>query len=524
MPFEHSKALSALAALALASVLVAGCAPTGSASPPSGGSGSEPVDGGSIIVGGLATKALDPGQVGFGTQSLPWTHPIYGSLFEPPTDPGGDLLPGLASGYEYSDDNLELTITLRPDLTFQDGTPMDADAVVWNFNRHIENVTREAQFFVDVESVKATDKTTVVVTFSQPQQILLDALAYAPSGFIASPTAFEKMGADAFNISPVGAGPFKITRVDPGQELVLEKADTYWDADNVHLDGITFLNTGPDPQAALVQLQSESIQSITWAGTYTSAAVLSAAENDPGLSVIAGPSTRMLILPVNTFSPPFDDLKARQAISYCMDREAIATHISDDFAQPAFVLSGDSLALKTWQEGRDLNPLQPDVKKGTELVKELGGLKFTIVTPLSTEILPALQQQWAECGIDAQVQRTDDWLSLVQSGKYQSAMAVLGNDSFNPASASTSYVDPDAANNKFGFRDEAVWDDILKAKGIADEAEATTLWRDIWSSLATNGFVNPIVSGPQYVVVSADLKDVTPSRGYGDFTHAWLDK
>jgi len=522
MPLARSKALATLVGLTLASFLVAGCAPPQTGAPVTDSATSKPVDGGVILVGGLATKALDPGQVGFGTQSLPWTHPIYGSLFEPPNDPGGDIKPGLATGYEYSDDNLQLTITLREGLKFQDETPLDADAVVWNFNRHIKNVTREAQFFVDVASVKAASPVKVVVTFSRPQQILLDALAYAPSGFIASPTSFERMGADAFNISPVGAGPFKITRVDPGQELVLEKADTFWDADNVHLDGITFINTGPDPQAALVQLQSDSIQSITWAGTYTSAAVLSAAQKDSALTVIAGPSTRMLILPVNAFSPPFNDLRARQAINYCMDREAIATHISDGFAQPAYVLSGDSLALKKWEDGRDLNPLRPDVDKGKKLVDELGGLAFTIVTPLSTEILPALQQQWAKCGINAQVQRTDDWLSLVQSGKYQATMAILGNDSYNPASGSTSYVDPAAANNRYGFRDEKVWNNILKAKGTPDQGKAIALWHEIWSSLAENGFVNPIVSGPQYVVVSADLQGVTPSRGYGDFTHAWL--
>jgi peptide/nickel transport system substrate-binding protein len=518
MPKRHHLKLAA-AALTAGVLLLAGCA---GATGPTEDAGGDPVVGGEITVGGLASKALDPGQAGFSSQSLPWTKPIFGSLFLAPEEAGGDVRPGLATGAEYSDDGLELTITLREGLQFQDETPLDADAVVWNFNRHIENATREKQFFQYVTDISASDATTVVVTFSQPQNLLLSTLPYSSSGFMASPTAFEAMGVDAFNASPVGAGPFKIASVDPGQELVLEKADTYWDAEHVYLDGITFLNSGADPQASLVGLQADSLQSISWNGLYTSAAVLGAVEADTALSLQSAPSTYVLILPINTYAAPFDDLRARQAINYCMDRESLATNVSQGYTTPAFVLAGnDNLYLDGWEEGRDLSPLQHDVDAGTELVDELGGLSFTVSTNINSPILTAMQQQWAECGIDAQINRTDDYLSLVQNGNYQAALTVNANASPNPA-LSTNYLDPNAANNKFGWSDDEIWATVQEAKGVSDPDEARDLWQEIWTGMAENGYLNPIVGGGYYVASSANLQAIDTSSGLADYTNAWL--
>lgn len=505
--------------------LLTSCGASDEVQSPDGGHAGEegePTAGGTLMIGGLRSKAYDPGVPTYSSQARPQAFAVYSSLFQ--LTETGEVGPELASGYEYSDDDLQLTITLRDDLVFADGTPLDAEAVIWNFQRYIDNETREAQFFQFVTDIDATDDATVVVTFSQPQGVLLDALATSSSGFMISQAALAQMGADAFSAAPVGAGPFKIESVDPGQEIHYVKNDLYWDAEHVYLDGIDWLDTGNDAQGWLTNLQSGAIQSVAMDGNFTAASVLTAIDGDSTLQLQSGIGTYVAVLPVNTFHAPFDDIRARQAVNYCMDREAIADSVMRDWASPAFVLGGDTWALDDWEEGKALNPIHPDVEKGTALVEELGGLRFTVTaTSLVTTLLTALQQQWAECGIDAQLQFTDDYLTMVQNGNYEATMIINSNAALNPASF-TGLLDPNEANNKFGWRDETIWSMVQEAKGTVDETKATELWHKIWAALDENGFVNPILSAPTYTASTTKLHGVVQYSVLPDYTNSWLEQ
>lgn len=503
--------------VALGGLLLSGCASPGTESDPT----AEPTAGGTITIGGLATKALDPGQLGFSSQSIPWTRPVLGSLFRP--GEGGSIDPEIAVGYEYNADETELTIELREGALFQDETPVDADAVVWNLNRHREPGMREGQFFTSVTDIVAKDDTTVVITFDRPFPLLLEALAYQAAGYLASPTSFDEMGADAFNAAPVGAGPFRIVRADPGQELVMEKAETYWDAENVYLDGITFVNTGVEPQAGLVQVQSGAIDAIQFSGGYTSSAVLGSGRDDPNLNEFVSANTQYLVLAVNTFSAPFDDLRARQAVAYCMDRESIAENVSRGFATPAFVGAGeDSRALDGggWEAGKDLNPYSHDVEAGTELVEELGGLSFTIVTGVSSPVLTALQQQWAECGIEASIERSDAYLTEVHNGTYQATFTIQANQGYNPA-FSTGYMDRNTATGRYGFADDTVDQLLEEVKGTVDFDEATKIWQEIWQKINDLAVLMPVLSAPNYAFTSECVQGLDPTTPNFGYTYAY---
>jgi len=528
MRFRHRR-LTLLAAAAVGAVAVAlsGCSTGGGTSPTDTTGAGEPVSGGTLILGGLATQALDPTVATFSSQSRPWVMPVYSSLFwVNPDRTAKDLyLPGLATGYEYSADNLTLTVTLRDGLKFSDGTDLDADAVVWNLRRHIENKTREAQFFynTDADSITAVDKTHVQIEFTAPNPLLLDAMAVSSTGFISSPTAYEKLGEDTFNAQPVGAGPFMITSVDPGNEIDYVKNPNYWDADHVYLDGLTWLNTGADASAWLTNLQSGEIQVVPMNGQTTSPAVLSAVENDPNLQLVTdGAALNVVITPTNNTKPPFDKLEARQAIGYCTDREAIANNTLQGYATPAFVLSGTtSIALKDWQEGKSINPIQHDVAKGTALVQQLGGLSFTLITNQTSPVITALQQQWAECGIKADVVIDSAYLDKVKVGDYQMSFTFNVNGSSNPA-GSTNYLDPTSANNKFGWKDDAIWQEIVAAKNLVDPEEITQAWHKIWAELDENGYIIPYVTAPVYGAISAAVQGYSLAQGYPDLSSVWL--
>ena len=513
--------LTAVIVATAVSVALAGC--TAASGPGSTASAApKPTSGGSIAIGGLATSALDPGQLGYSTQSQAYTDQIFGSLFLPPLKTGDKVRPGVATGYKYNSDNTQLTLTLRSGAKYQDGTPVDADSVVWNLKRWGAPGMTSAQYFTEVSSIVADGTDKVVISFDKPFTLLIDAFAYTPAGYLGSETAFNKLGADGFNTAPVGAGPFKVDTVQPGQELDLVKADTYWDAKHVYLAKVSWINSGNDPQSSLVKLQSGAIQSVTFATTNTSPEVLKQGEQDPSLTELRTASTGYAILPVNTFAAPFNDLKARQAISYCMDRESIAKNAMQGYATPSYVISGDSDYLTKWQDGKGLNPYQFSVSKGKKLVTELGGLSFDIVTNADSPILDALQQQWSTCGITAKIDIRSDYLNQVQAGTYQMSFTVASQRTYNPA-MTTAYQDPTTANDKFGFNDSQVTSGINEAKGLVEGAQAKALWVKVWKRVAELAVSIPVVASPRFVFSTKCLQGVdTAGNSAGGYVNAYL--
>ncbi|MBO9627746.1 MAG: hypothetical protein J7484_15415, partial [Microbacterium sp.] len=191
--FRWRRIVATTAAVGAGALVLAGCAGGGTGTPSGEPTASAaPTAGGEIVVGGLTTAALDPGQLGYSNQSRAWTTPILGSLFLPPLKAGEDIRPGVALSYEYNDDATEFTIHLREDAKYNDGTPIDADSVVWNLQRNTAKGLSSSQYFQYVDSVTATDDTTVVIEFSQPYGLLPEALAFTTTGYLASPTALKE--------------------------------------------------------------------------------------------------------------------------------------------------------------------------------------------------------------------------------------------------------------------------------------------------------------------------------------------
>ncbi|MGE0794987.1 MAG: ABC transporter substrate-binding protein, partial [Acidimicrobiia bacterium] len=156
----------------------------------------------------------------------------------------GEIEPSLAREVEVVDAS-NLVVRLRPGLTFTDGTPLDAEALKFSWERTV----REAQpgaieaEFREFQTLTVTSPTEMEVTLKTPIAGAFYRLMRLAESSPVSPTAVRS-GAD-FNANPVGAGPFKLKRFQAGQALELEKNPTYWDADNVKLAGIEYVNVTP---------------------------------------------------------------------------------------------------------------------------------------------------------------------------------------------------------------------------------------------------------------------------------------
>jgi peptide/nickel transport system substrate-binding protein len=276
----------------------------------------DPVDGGEIAVGMEAeTNSWLPSEGTFNQPGVNVAYAIYDPLMHRTED--GGVEPYLAESMEPNADLSEWTLTLRPDVQFHDGTPLNAQALKSNFDDYLKQpASRVAASLSDVTSLDVVDDLTVVYRLTGTNAAFPDNLVNA-AGWPFSPTAAAAAGLDA-GANPVGTGPFKFVSWQRDSNLVVEKNENYWQEGLPHLDKITFRPI-PDEDTRLSSLQSSDIdvmQSLRQS-TVIKARDLEGVDSYEHLGSNSGAST------MNVSRPPFDDVRVRQALAHAMDQEAL---------------------------------------------------------------------------------------------------------------------------------------------------------------------------------------------------------
>ena len=304
-----NRTLPSLAAAASVILVLAACS-----SPET--SGSEPVSGGTLVYasGDAEPTCLDPHVGGNYPQALVATQYLESLVSK---DSDGEIIPWLATEWTESDDGLAWEFTLRDDVTFTDGTPLTADAVVANI-AHLKNPdTGSSTGYLAVQKVTdvtAVDDTTARLTLSSPDSGLLDSLSQ-PWLAIESPTALERPQ-DENCESPVGTGPFVVTKWDRQQSISLERNDDYTSppADAAH-KGKAYLKSIewrflPDSASRYAALQSGTVDVIDNVQPDT----IVAAQKEDAIEELDAPrpgaSNR---IELNSSKAPFDDALVREA-------------------------------------------------------------------------------------------------------------------------------------------------------------------------------------------------------------------
>lgn len=234
-----------------------------------------------------------------------------------------DLAPGLATAWSVSPDGLRWTFTLRPDVVFHDGQPLDAEAVVFSFERvidphHASYIRSDDGLYwrallKDVRRVSALDPAHVEIEVAHPYAPLLGELAAFP---IVSPAAVRTWG-DAFNQHPVGTGAFELEVWDRGEQVVLKRFARYWSL-APSLERIVF-RVVLDARQRLVDLQSGAVDLAAGIRPDEQSFV----ELHPELVLHHKPSNALSYLAFNTLHPPFDDRRVRRALSHAINKEPI---------------------------------------------------------------------------------------------------------------------------------------------------------------------------------------------------------
>jgi peptide/nickel transport system substrate-binding protein len=361
-----------------------------------GGAGSAaPAKGGSltvlVVAGGLATwPNLDP--LASGTANADYRNAVFGEMFHQDAD--ASVVPALAQGVTTSADGKTITITLRPGVKFSDGTPLNAAAVVTNYQRDLDpaNACQCIGTFRGVKSVAASGDGSVVLTLAAPMPAFTAAVVDSALNWIASPAALTKEGKN-FGTAPVGAGPFTVTSDDPSQKLVLAANPGYYVKGEPSLSQLTFQSVGND-QSAYAALQSGTAQLVEG---ITTQQLLTQAKSS--FSVTPLPVTSVYQTTYNTLAPPLNNPKAREALAYATDAKALDSGLfGGQYKLDQIPVASDASFYQASVPGYK----GYDLDKAKALVKQLGGLTVSMQgSPAGAggELMQALQSMWAKAGI-----------------------------------------------------------------------------------------------------------------------------
>ncbi|HYU15411.1 MAG TPA: ABC transporter substrate-binding protein, partial [Candidatus Acidoferrum sp.] len=283
-------------------------------------------DPGTLVVGRPSDAlSLDPARVG-DIESVEVCEQIYETLLT--YDPGTrQFRPGLAESWEVSRDGREWTFRLRDGVRFHDGTPLDADAVVFSLERqrdkthpfHGPDRTRFRfanwqNLYRNVRRIEARGPRTVRITIDQVYAPFEANMAMYPVAIV-SPAALSRWGPD-YPLHPVGTGPFRFVSWDGGN-IVLERNPDYW-GKKPAIERLAF-RAIPDARQRLTELVSAAID----VAYSLRPDELQFVYLHPDLQVVQQPSSAVAYLAMNTTHPPFDDVRVRRAVNHAVNKESI---------------------------------------------------------------------------------------------------------------------------------------------------------------------------------------------------------
>jgi peptide/nickel transport system substrate-binding protein len=240
------------------------------------------------------------------------------------------LQPALAESWEAVDPTTYV-YHLRPDLMFSDGSPVTADDVVFSMKLNMDPVVGSEllSFYASVESIEATAEDEITVKLTRPDA----QFQYTPAhmaGFVLKQSQYEA-GPDDIGtpgVLPIGTGPYKVTSFDPNASIELERNE-FWRGPAPKVRTIT-LQLINDPQTALLAMQSGQIN-----GAFEIALDTIDQWTQAGAQVETTPALSFFMLVMNTEMAPFDDIHARRAMWYAVDREGLVAAALGGRGQPA---------------------------------------------------------------------------------------------------------------------------------------------------------------------------------------------
>jgi peptide/nickel transport system substrate-binding protein len=393
-----------------------------------------------------------------------------------------NIVPQLATSYEWSADHKALTIKLRKGVTFHDGEKFDAAAAKYNIERHktMPGSNRRGEL-APVSSVDVIDDSTIRLNLSAPFAPLLAQLADR-AGMMVSPKAAQAAG-EKFGANPVCSGPFKFVERVAQDRIVVERYPNYWNKGEIHLDKIIYLPI-VDSTVRLANLKSGQLDFIE----RVAPSDIPALKTDPrfrisriteigyqGITINVGKSD------LAQKNPLGKDPRVREAFELALDREGIVQVAMDGEAD----VGNQWVAPSNPFYAKNVPIPKRDVAKAKALLQAAGvpNPSFTLMTPTQSDaqkLAQVVQSMVKEAGFDVKIQSTEFATSLNMADKGDFEAYVLAwSGRADPDGNIFSFDGCKQPLNYAGYCKPEVDELLTKARTALDPAERKKIYAEL---------------------------------------------
>ena len=485
------------------------------------------------------TDILDPQTTG-GWSTYQITYQIFEGLVkedltkaDASTPP---IVPALAESWTVSPDGLQYTFKLRAGVKFHDGTPFDADAVKFNFERFWDKASpnyyaKTASFVVAytkwIKAVDVLDPATVRITLTAPNyEWLRQGLQSYGQPLFISPTAVKKYGNAGIALHPIGTGPFRFVSRTQGVRTVIERNPDYWGRKAL-LDRVVFRPL-QDPATRVNALQNGEVQMIStppWDDIQSlvkAGFTLSTSANAPDIN----------FLYLNTHVKPFQDARVRRAVNMAIDRQGIARDIYHNTGRAEYGM----LSPGTYAYDPKFTSYAYDPAGAKKLLADAGYPNgFPMIFELPQYGTGELVETWIQrdlqkIGIKVEL-RKFEWVTYM--GLWAKGMTDdIGMNEIGWGMSTPAWVDlvvecgsvsPNGENSGFYCNHDA--DALLgQAQVTKDNAAATVLYQKANRMIMDDGAYVPTVDDLQPIMLSTKVHGfVNPPEDWFDLSTVSVD-
>ncbi|WP_243466416.1 ABC transporter substrate-binding protein [Methanosarcina mazei] len=323
-----------------------------------------------------------------------------------------NIIQGLAESWETPDEGKTWIFHLRENVTFHDGTPLNADSVVFSYSN--QSYVRQA-VLKPVQSVEAVDEYTVKFVLAKPM----------PLPYYLTHVAWPVMGPGCVDsegnfVKPVGTGPFMFESQKKDQEVVLTRNEAYWGEKSL-LDKVTF-KVIPEAATRVIALETGEVDMIIKVPEYD----VKRLEAKDGIQIHRKLTTFTDFLQFNCDNSPFNDTRVRQSVAYAVDTETLVNEVLEGIGEPA---GGRPYSPVMMYSDPELKTYAQDLEKAKALLEEAGWkdsdgdgirdrdgkpLHVTLVVskgvwaPRHNPMAQVVQGTLRETGMDVEIQVLDD--------------------------------------------------------------------------------------------------------------------
>ncbi len=283
---------------------------------------------------------------------------IHDTLFHPQED--ATVKPALAEKWEKVDDRT-WKITLRQGATFHNGEPVNAEAVKFSFDRVFKeelNCPHKGKLSAFTE-LKVLDERTFTISTEEPYAPGLYILGYYLP--IVPPKYVQEVGDTEYNVKPVGCGPYKLAEWVRGQEVILERFEAYY-GEKPQYEKVIFRGV-PEEASRIASLLTGEADVISGVAVHQRKKII-----DSGKAYLTPQMGVMPYLGLNTYEPPFNDVRVRRAVNHAVNRELINKALFNGEA----ILCAGPISPRTFGANPDLKPYPYDPEKAKKLLADAG--------------------------------------------------------------------------------------------------------------------------------------------------------